>query len=136
MKKLFILIFILGCVAVNSSKISQSSEVTQSFKSRKPLPDHTYYYFGRPVIGVIGIKQPYTFNSGYWKKVGDSQFKLVVDDLYRGGVDQHGSAEAFALLNPEGKHAGVWLSRRHPSVSVNGNVVTAVLPKPFESKGP
>ena len=81
MKKLFILIFILGCVAGNFSKISQSSEVTQSFKSRKPLPDHTYYYWGSPVIGVVGIKQSYIFNSGFWKKVGESQFKLVVDDL-------------------------------------------------------
>ena len=136
MKKLFILIFILGCVAGNSAKLSQSSEVTQSFKNRKPLPDHTYYYMGRPVIGVVGIKQPYTFNSGFWKKVGDSQFKLVVDDLYRGGGYQHGSAEAFAMLNSEGKHVGVWLSRRDTSVSVNGNVVSVIAPEPFESRGP
>ena len=136
MKKLFILIFILGCVAGNLTKISQSSEVTQSFKSRKPLPDHTYYYSGSPVIGVVGIRQPYTFNAGFWKKVGESQFKLVVDDLYRGGIYQHGSAEAFALLNSEGKHVGVWLSKRHPSVSMSGNVVTVFLPEPFESKGP
>ena len=135
MKRLFILIVFLGCVAGSFGKLSQSSEVTQSFKSRSPLPDHTYYYTGRPVIGVVGIKQPYTFNSSFWTKVGTSQFKLVVDDLYRGDVYQHGSPEAFAMLSSEGKRVGVWLSRRHTSVSVNGNVVSVVVPERFEAKG-
>ena len=103
-----------GC-NTGPSHFRRSVSASNAFEHYRVLPDHQYYYFGRPhaPVAMVAVQDGYRLDAPKWKTIdaGEAELREWVDRMRnQPGSEYNIEPNGAYIFNDSGSTIGVWYS--------------------------